>query len=331
MSKVLAQPLEPSDWGLKAFTINDKSLGEIRFYVDTTHISKKAPLFFEINGSGGTPLVSLIQCKDIGQVFASFGTNNIEQTKENYHYVILDKPGTPFSNTLKSNTLFAETDFSEVLASYPYSAEYTKRLSLNWRVEATQKVIAYLIKHNFWDKTDIVAYGYSEGGQVVPALALKEKRISHIVSLVGSGLNQFYDAILDFRIQAECGTLTHQQAQDSIDERFRIIEDIYKNPLNTAKELGGHSYLRGASFCAVDNLSMYQKLTIPIFMVVGSADKSSPILGLDYVRLDFLRLGKTNLTYRTCVGCNHGLTSSENGTEVNHDYLPEILEWVKKN
>ncbi len=205
------------------------------------------------------------------------------------------------------------------------------QLSLQWRVEATKKVISYLIKQKFWDNTKIVAYGYSEGGQVVPTLAVEDKRVTHIAAVVGSGLNQFYDGIIGWRIKAAKGEITQQQAQDSIDAGLKNVADVYKNPTATDKELGGHSYLRWASFCSIAPFEQLRKLTIPIYIVAATDDNSSPVYGLDYVLLDFVRLGKTNLTYEPCIGCNHYLTSIDNGKEVSHDYLQKILLWVDKN
>ena len=65
-------------------------------------------------------------------------------------------------------------------------------------------------------------------------------------------------------------------------------------------------------------------------MIVATADNNSPVLGLDYVPLDFLRLHKTNLTYEVCVGCDHGLNSKDvKGKQVSHaDYFEKVLKWV---
>ncbi len=52
----LAQAVHPEGYGLKEFSINHKKLRQIQFYVDTVNIRQKAPLFIEINGSGGLPL-----------------------------------------------------------------------------------------------------------------------------------------------------------------------------------------------------------------------------------------------------------------------------------
>ena len=63
-------------------------------------------------------------------------------------------------------------------------------------------------------------------------------------------------------------------------------------------------------------------------MLVGTEDANSPIYGLDYVPLDFIRADKTNLTYDVCVGCNHWLVSRESGKHVQHfaGYLNKIVQ-----
>ncbi|PSR56916.1 hypothetical protein AHMF7605_27175 [Adhaeribacter arboris] len=326
-----AQPIQPIDYGLKAFSLTDSKLGVISFYVDTTGIAKKAPLFIDINGSGGLPLSIYVKGNGFEATANTFTTDILANTKDKYHYVILDKPGTPFCDTVTTTKSANVYDVHEVLYNYKFSDEYTKRLSLQWRVEATKKVISYLIKNKYWDKTKIVAYGYSEGGQVVPTLAVEDKRVTHIASVVGSGLNQFFDGMMGWRIKAAKGEITQQEAQDSIDAGLKNVADVYKTPNATDKEIGGHSYKRWASFCSVVPFEQLRRLTIPIYMVAATADDSSPIYGLDYVRLEFLRLGKTNLTFESCVGCNHYLSSIEDGKQVSHDYLPKILDWVDRN
>jgi len=327
---LFAQPTKPSDYGLKAFSIKDNKLGLISFYVDTTGISQKAPLFIDINGSGGMPLCIYVKGKGFSALSNTFSPDNLAKIRNRYHYIILDKPGTPFCDTVTTSQSAKEYNLHEVLENYRFSDEYTRRLSLQWRVDATRKVIAYLLKHKYWDHTKIVAYGYSEGAQVVPALAVEDKHITHVAAIVGSGLNQFYDFIIRWRIKAAKGELTQQQAQDSIDAALKNIADIYDHPTATGKEFEGHSYKRWASFCAQAPFEQLRKLTIPIYMVAATADSSSPVYGLDYVPLEFLRLGKKNLTYEACVGCNHYLASTEDGKQVSHDYLEKILDWVDK-
>lgn len=324
-----AQPLKPADYGLKQFNIKDSKLGLIRFYVDAEHIDRKQPLFIEVNGSGGLPLCIYIKGKGFGRVFNTANFQLKEATKQNFHYVILDKPGTPFCDSILTPDDAMHYAPHQLVSGYKFSAEYNRRLSLDWRVKATKKVITYLIRNGFWDGTQIVAYGYSEGAQVVPSLAVADKRITNLISVAGSGLNQFYDDIMAWRIKAAKGEASQQLAQDSINADFQKFRDIYDHPQDTKRQYAGHSYKRWASFCKNPPFEKLRMLNIPIYMIVSTADENSPIYGLDYVKLDFIRLGKTNLTYNTCVACDHFLNSTDSTqATVPHDYNSKILEWL---
>jgi len=330
-AKLIAQPLAPKDYGLKQFSLKDRSLGLIRFYVDIEDLNKKKPLFIEVNGSGGLPLCIYIKGKGFGATFNTFSVPLKDATKKDFHYIILDKPGTPFCDSISTSDDAEHYDKNALVSNYKFSKEYSKRLSLYWRVAATKKVITYMIQHGFWDGTQIVADGYSEGAQVVPSLAVADKRVTHIVAMLGSGLNQFYDGIMAWRIKAAKGEITHQQAQDSINANLKIIKNIYSHPENTKLEYEGHTYMRWASFGLNPPFEKLRMLSIPIYMIVSTADDNSPIFGLDYVQLDFIRLGKTNLTYDTCVGCDHYFNRIDTSSTANNGYYNmKVLKWLGK-
>lgn len=327
------QPLAPVDYGLKSFVIDDGELGKISFYVDTTNLREKAPILLSLNGSGGVPLSLLVRNEHSGKFFNTFDTHLLLKTAADYHYVVLDKPGTPFADSV----IITDDRLAEAVHNYKFSESYHHKLSLDWRVEATQKVLDFLIENGYSDQTKVVAWGFSEGGQVVPKLAAKDDRVTHVVSVVGAGLNQFYDDMTRYRVGAAAGSLTHQQAQDSINEKLAVIQDIYAHPYATDRFYAGHTYLRWTSFTTVDPLEYLKELTIPIYMLVGSADENSPIYGLDYVPLEFIRLHKTNLTYEVCVGCDHFqnrevMVGGEAVTEsLGEAYTVKILNWIEEN
>lgn len=329
---VNAQPTKPEEYGLKSYTISDKRLGAIHFYVDTTKIDKKQPIFVDVNGSGGYPLCIYVQGNGFESLMNSFSTSNLNQTREKYHYVILDKPSTPFCDTVKTNQTRTGFDANSIIRNYRPSRGYSQNFSLSWRVDATKAVLSYLIKNKFWDQTKIIGYGYSEGGQVVPALASSDKRITHIIPVVGSGLNQLYDFILNFRIKARMGQISDRQAQDSINNYTQKIREIYKNPNDTERMFEGHTYKRWASFGNSISFELLRKLNIPIYVIAATRDTSSPIFGLDYIQLEFIRLGKKNLTYEVCVGCDHNLIRVANEKPDNqNNYFHKILDWIDKN
>ncbi len=330
---VCAQPVYPKDWGLKRFTINEKSIGPIGFYVDTINITRKAPLLIFVNGSGGYPLCIYIESEKGGQLMTTFQSDMIDLVGNDYHFVLIDKPGFNFCDTVQ----IEGNDPSQVMSTYQAPVYYHETLSLSWRVNSVKAVITYLIKNGYYDGKKIVAWGFSEGGQVVPRLATEDKRVTHVVSVVGAGLNQFYDFVTSVRVKVAKGELTHQQGQTQIDELLTTFKAIYADPNSTTKFFSGHTYKRWASFCGDVPLEHLRKLTIPIYKVVGSADVSSPIYGLDYIPLEFLRLGKKNLTYEVCIGCDHFQTIVESaddedrGKNVGHEINQRILEWLAGN
>jgi hypothetical protein len=327
-----SQPTSPKDWGLRQFEISHKSLGDINFYIDTTNIQQKAPIILYLTGSGGYPLCFFIEGDSSSRVATTFETTVMHSTRDRYHFVVIGKPGLYFCDTISSN----EKNISQLIENYQPPKLYNGQLSLEWRVKSAQVVLSFLIKKGYSNKK-IIAWGFSEGGQVVPTLAIEDKRITHVVSVGGSGLNQFYDNIITTRIKIEKGELSHEQGQAEIDNLLNTYKDIYQNKNSTSKQYWGHSYKRWASFGLEDNIKNLTQLNIPIYMIAGTADENSPILGLDYVPLEFLRLGKTNLVYDVCIGCDHyqqiidSNDPAKIGTKTQAIYVAKILQWVENN
>jgi predicted esterase len=328
----LAQPTKPADYGLKAFTIQHKKLGTIRFYVSAAGIDSTKPLLLALDGSGHYALATLVNLKKGKMVFNTFD-RDILQLADRFHVVIMSKPGVPFCDTVSIDA--ASANFNEVAEKLPPSDEYTKKASLNWRSEAASEVINYLCKNIPVNKQKIIAYGYSEGGQVVPRLAAINKNITHCASIVGGGLNQLFDWITKERVAAAKGEISLREAQRRIDSLMTVFADIYRHPTATDKEWEGHSYLRWGSYATVIPLESLTKLTIPIFMAVGSNDVNSPVYGLDYVPLEFLRLGKQNLTYKvypTDHFFNEVIHNEGKEEVISHkkEMINDLLKWLER-
>ncbi|WP_232540931.1 hypothetical protein [Spirosoma endbachense] len=60
-------------------------------------------------------------------------------------------------------------------------------------------------------------------------------------------------------------------------------------------------------------------------MIVASRDDSSPIYGLDYVRLEFMRPGKANLKVDAFVDSNPYLGGSEKSKLTSGSYVDKPL------
>lgn len=323
---VCAQGVNPEDWGLKQFHIEDDQLGDIYFYVTEEGIDEEKPLLFMVIGCGGLPTMVVAQCGEKSTKIGTIPPDWINSFSKEYHVACVGRPGTPFCDTVKVE----ELNPLEILENYQPSEEYIKKCGMEWQVDASLVVIDSLCTLLPISGEKIIALGASEGGNIVPRLAAENPHITNLVCVISGGLNQFYSSIINNRVDAMAGTITHREAQAAVDSLFDIYKQIYADPMSTEKSWYGHPYRRWASFCTDIPLEHLVNLEVPILYVSASADRNVPILHSDYVMLEFLRLGKTNLTYRVLPGCEHWLHEKviENGVEKHVSRREEVFEII---
>jgi esterase/lipase len=296
-----SQGVTPKDWGLKDFQIRDSELGNINYYVTERGIDQEKPLLFVISGCRGLPTMLVVECGDKSVQFGTVPPDHIEYFCKDHHVAFIGKAGTPFCDKMKVDQINPLKN----LEDYQPSQEYIEKCGMEWEVKASSTVIDTLCEKLPIAENKVAAIGFSEGGHLAVKLAAENKKVTHLVSAVSNGLNQFYSSIINRRIDAATGEITHRKAQEEIEGLFAIYKEIYSDPRNTEKWYYGHPYRRWGSFCNDIPLEHLVELEIPILLVSGSSDRNSPILQTDYVMLEFLRLRKTNLTYRVFPGCDH--------------------------
>jgi hypothetical protein len=331
IQNLFAQGVEPSDWGLRAFQIKDTQLGDIYFYVTEKGLDQEKPLLFIVSGTRGLPIMLVVQSGGKSIKLGTIPPDQIKYFSDQFHVALLGKAGTPFCDTLRAE----EINPMKNLEEYQPSAEYIKKCGMEWEVHASSIVIDSLYSMLPISGNKIIAVGFSEGGRLVSRLAAENNNITHLVSVISGGLNQFYSSIINRRMDAATGKITHQEAQAEIDTLFAVYEQIYSDPHNTERWYYGHPFKRWGSFCTDIPLEHLVKLDIPIFFLNGSADRSTPILEADYVKLEFLRLGKTNLTYQVLPGVEHSLYEvvEEDGEEKaisrRDEAFKMIIDWIE--
>lgn len=309
----------------KTVSINDNSLGEIKYHVYKNNINKKKPLIVYLHGSTNFPLYYL---KPNGS-YSSGITLNVSSMSNDYHVVLISKPNTPFVDSL------------EIAPSgriqYPWREGYSKKYSLHWRANSADKVINDLLNKLNIDNSKVIVWGHLEGSQVAPAVAVKNKNVTHVISMMGNSLNHLYDFILMERVSALNGEKSNEKAQSNIDSLYIEFEKIYNDPKSTTKEWFGETYYKWSSFTLISPIENMLKLDIPILYVAGGNDHHS-ILNMDYAKLEFLRKGKDNLTYKVFPNYDHFFMETktdETGKKEWIDHLDEVndfaLEWVIKN
>jgi pimeloyl-ACP methyl ester carboxylesterase len=305
-------------------TLTTKELGTVVIHVTKTNRDVVKPLLVYIDGSGNYPLYYR---KSSGNYNTSVALNIARYAKE-YTIVLISKPGTPFSDSLRYN---------HGRAYYPDNEVYDRYYSLPWRAGAASAAINYLVKKLPVDRKHIVVMGYSEGSQVAPAVAVLNKNVTHVVCMVGNALNQLYDFIINARLDADRGKITVEQGQRTVDSLYNEFAKIYASPKATSKKWFGATYLKWSSFSETTPLENMLKLNLPILYMAGGKDNNQTIIDMDYAKLEFLRKGKTNLTYKVYENSNHSFqeTAVKDGKEVRTDRSDEAhqfaLTWVNAN
>jgi pimeloyl-ACP methyl ester carboxylesterase len=306
------------------YTLNTKALGNVAIHVTKTNSKTVKPLLVYIDGSGNYPLYY----RKSSGIYNTSVALNVAKYAKDYTIVLISKPGTPFSDSLR---------YKDSRAYYPDNEVYDRFYSLPWRAGAASAAINYLVKKIPVDQKRIVVMGYSEGSQVAPAVAVLNKKVTHVVCMVGNALNQLYDFIINTRLDADRGTITTEESERTIDSLYRVYAQIYANPKATDKKWFGATYLKWSSFSETTPLENMLKLNIPLLYMAGGKDNNQTIIDMDYAKLEFLRKGKTNLTYKVYANSNHSFqeTVIKEGKETRTDRSDEAhqfaLTWLNAN
>lgn len=288
-SHIQAQNIDAAKLGFESYSIQDSRYGTINYYVTESEQESQKPLLLYLDGSGPIPLFQ--------QMERGLGSSVVidwQNLQEEYQIVLISKPGIPLVDEVEMDP--------KAGPQYDAPAEYRQRLSLDWRVGTADSVIKRLLAKG--SDREVVAFGFSEGAQVAANLASTNTEIDYLLLFSGNGLNQLYDFIINARLKAERGQISHRQAQAEVDSLYNVFDDIYANPESTSLFWNGHTYKRWASFASNPPFEALRQVSIPIYIANGSRDRN-PVLSADYTRLEFLRYGKTNITYRGYPDYNH--------------------------
>lgn len=205
-------------------TLTTKALGTVIIHVTKTNRQTAKPLLVYLDGSGNYPLYYR---KSSGRYNTSVALD-VNKYAKDYTIVLISKPGTPFSDSLCYN---------QGRAYYPDNDTYDRYYSLPWRAGAASAAIDYLVKKIPVDQKHIVVTGYSEGSQVAPAVAVMNKKVTHVVCMVGNALNQLYDFMINARLDADRGKTTAEESQRTIDSLYTVYARIYADPKATDKKV----------------------------------------------------------------------------------------------
>ena len=217
------------------------------------------------------------------------------------------------------------------------SQEYHRHATRPLRVAELLLLVGSARDWESVDATRVVLFGHSEGTDVVSGAAARAGDIiTHVGFFAGGGPTQMFDFVLMFRekLKGQPPEVVEKQVA-ALMEMFR---DVFRNPTSTEKMLFGHPYSRWAGFFKYAPVEDLLKVNVPLFVAHGSEDQSVPISSADFIEVEFIRHGKTNLTFRRYPGLDHDFRSAQGGEvegekENAKDGMPRVvndfLEWIE--
>jgi hypothetical protein len=314
-----------SRFGFKSFEINDKKYGKILYHVSAAGLHEKKPVLLYLDGSGPMPLFQYTP-RGIGSTVPL----NTNELSKKYHLVLISKPGVPFIDSVS-------TDPATGMPQYDAPAAYDEQLSLEWRVNTADLVLKEIQKKLPVEKKKIAVLGISEGFQVGSKLLTVNRSVTHAVLLVGNGLNQLFDFIIFNRIQASAGSISKQQAQQNIDSLYQQYKTMYADANATDKKWYGHTYKRWVDFSKNIPLDNLLQTNIPVLVVAASDDENTTVLSTDYIRLESIKKGKTNIDFKVYPythSFNERVTGEDGKTTHMKNHLSSVmkdtLDWLEK-
>lgn len=289
----------------------------ISFYIHKKPRSAPKNLVIYLQGTSPDPLFVIEENKGRFSLNRWF-PGDYELLDEDYCYVVIAKIGIPgiFEKDTKRNI-----------------SKYQKFNSLDNRVFRADTVINYIAENLIRDLNKIIVYGHSEGAPVAAKLATLNKGITHLGFWAGNALPDFFDFVLFNTKAVSAGRLTRNEAFNNLDTLIGTFRAIAENPKDVSyKEYDDYTNKRWWSY-AEPPIHNLLKIQIPIFVQVAGNDESAPVETAYLIPFEFIRMEKSNLTFRVCRECDHGFEIRKNG-EIEDKWseiFRDFMNWTEES
>ena len=287
----------PRDFGFSVFSIKG-SADTINFIVSDTILKKKKPVFIFCQGS--LPY-ALFYKEDSTHTWQQSLPFNYKKYQDDFYFIVVSKTGIPiFSNTADSEYFYIDPLTRKV------PRKYLANDNLENRVKSVSDVINFLLKQRWVDKSKIIIAGHSEGSKVVAKICASNKKISYAIFLSGNPYSRIDQNIRQIQRDVLLNKKSAAEGQFAIDKLNALINFWYKHP-NDYAGVDKEPYKNLTSFYE-PMLPYLLKINIPLFVAFGTDDMISENCNL--LPFEFARLGKTNLTIKSYLDCDHGFKKS---------------------
>jgi len=312
---VLLQAQTPELQGLKEFYILHKN-DTVRFYISNykpDSVNKK--IFLYIQGSGAYPMVNSTDEQEC--CFNNYPKKLMKQFPKDYAFVYINKSGLPY---------YANIDHFEP------GETFNENNNVLDRADIANEVLNYLLQNIYTGAQVVAVLGHSEGSDVAAKLAAINNKVTHLCFASGNGPPQLFNDILLIRRKMNTHEISPEEAQKEIEMLYAGIDSVYNEPNATSKYFNGDTYKWNYAINqpAIDNLL---QLNIPVFLTIGSNDDKVPVEGSDYIKAEFIRHRKNNLTYKVYLNCNHNYVEKLSTGETKDrwfDLFNDFIAFIEK-
>ena len=237
------------------------------------------------------------------------------------HFVMISKPGIPLTGAIRQ--LGPGATYADPRTGLPPTS-YCEHNYLEYYARRNRRVLRFLA-HQPWAKgDDMTAMGHSEGAPIVARMARHPKHLRRVIYLNGSSLGRMLTML------PGSGT-DHDTTGNSA--AFRRWRQIVAAPRVYDCAQPGDSPLTTASFSESQTpVADFRHCRIPVFVGYGTLDPAA--VTNDYLRLEMIRAGKRNFTFRAYPTVEHnffGFTEGKIDYDKSHwdEVARDFLAWMK--
>lgn len=279
----------------------------------------KKPIFLFCEGSLPQPLIKT----DGETTYGVYPFKIPENMLASFHMVMIGKPYIPL--IADKSTLGANFMYLNETGKVP--DKYLEKNYLDYYVKRNIKVINYLQSLSWIDDNQLVVSGHSQGSSVAAQLTYELEKVTHLIYSAGNPFGRIMNIIAENR----------RYETDSLpiaDRTFDWWQDIVSDSSNLQSPKGGDSNRNTFDF-SKNMLSELLSLDIPVLSTYGTLDYNSPFN--DYLRVETIRKGKSNFTFRAYIGTEHNYFQLNQDGSKNYDIFTWDLvgeywiSWVLEN
>lgn len=307
---VAAQNTDSLTYGFRHLKMSYKGdIADVLIKSKTGDEQTKKPLLFFCQGSLPIPLMIRHYKNNTSEIYNVFPFTNLDSLLTTYHLVIVSKPYIP----LIADETRLNNDMTYSDSSKTFPKEYIKRNLLSYYVSRNIKIIDFLRTLPYVSKKELVVAGHSEGSTIAAKMSEKCRIITKLIYSGGNPLGRMATIASRARI-------TENDSTKQADLVFKGWESIVASPtdINSAGDTNKGTF----EFSYPAPINYLLKLKIPVLITYGTKDYGL-INSADYFRLETIRLGRNNFTFKDYIGLEHNFFPIKTNGEI--DY--EVYNW----